>query len=126
MRLKDIDPILADIRARKEVLIKRMAEAKWTKTESSNKYLLWNAEYYWLRVLCDSLDDAPTITPKRGKWEEREEYDGDVCYSCSACGAEYILADGYDKIDGTPAENGYNFCPRCGADNREEKTDAES
>ena len=48
----------------------------------------------------------------RGKWETIEGWDGDDVYRCSECGEEYVL------IDGTPKENGYNFCPNCGADMR--------
>lgn len=47
--------------------------------------------------------DRPT-----GEWIEVEEYDG-ICYQCSNCKEEYIL------IDGTPKDNGYNYCPNCRA-----------
>lgn len=55
--------------------------------------------------------DFPTIEPPRmrGKWETIEGWDGDEVYRCSECGEEYVL------IDGTPKENGYHFCPNCGA-----------
>lgn len=58
--------------------------------------------------------DFPAIEPqrKRGKWETIEGWDGDEVYRCSECGEEYVL------IDGTPKENGYHFCPNCGADMR--------
>ncbi len=56
----------------------------------------------------------PTIEPQRmrGRWETIEGWDGDEVYRCSECGEEYVL------IDGTPKENGYHFCPNCGADMR--------
>ena len=47
--------------------------------------------------------------PKRGKWTEIEDYDGDFHYQCSVCGEEWYF------INGTPADNNANYCPRCGA-----------
>lgn len=47
--------------------------------------------------------------PKRGEWTEIEDYDGDFHYQCSVCGEEWYF------IDGTPADNNANYCPRCGA-----------
>lgn len=47
-----------------------------------------------------------------GAWETIEGWDGDEIYRCSACGEEFVL------IDGTPKDNGYHFCPNCGADMR--------
>lgn len=60
-----------------------------------------------------SCDCERTVTHEpqkmRGKWETIEGWDGDEVYRCSECGEEYVL------IDGTPKENGYHFCPNCGA-----------
>lgn len=44
-----------------------------------------------------------------GRWEEVDDGWGEWYYRCSACGCEWFLEDG------TPAENGMNYCPRCGA-----------
>ena len=58
------------------------------------------------------LDDAPTVENK-GEWlkiyPEHEDWN---IYECSHCGEEFNL------IEGTPYDNGYNFCPNCGADMR--------
>lgn len=54
----------------------------------------------------------------RGRWETIEGWDGDEVYRCSVCGEEYVL------IDGTPKDNGYHFCPHCGADMREEQDES--
>lgn len=46
---------------------------------------------------------------KTGKWIEHEDdWLGDF-YECSVCGEAFML------IDGTPADNLYNYCPNCGA-----------
>ena len=45
---------------------------------------------------------------KKGKWIEQEEYEC-VYYECSACGEPWTT------IDGTPQDNGMNYCPNCGA-----------
>ena len=51
---------------------------------------------------------------KKGRWIEQDDgWDG-VYYQCSECREPFIL------IDGTPADNQYNFCPNCGADLRQE------
>ena len=46
---------------------------------------------------------------KTGKWEEKVDYVGDTYYDCSVCGESWIT------IDGTPWQNGMNYCPHCGA-----------
>ena len=63
-------------------------------------------------------DDAPTIEPKRGEWEEKETFsvaDDDLIIErwqsarCSMC----------ERYHTTPYMyyfNDYNFCPYCGAD----------
>lgn len=45
----------------------------------------------------------------RGRWEEVEDCWGDCYYRCTVCGTEYYLDAG------TPAENGMDYCPCCGA-----------
>lgn len=46
---------------------------------------------------------------KAGKWIEKDGWDGDVYYDCSACGESWIT------IEGTPWDNDMNYCPHCGA-----------
>ena len=60
----------------------------------------------------DLLQHAPTIEPqrKKGKWIEQEDSWDGVYYECSACGEPWTT------IDGTPWDNGMNFCPHCGAE----------
>lgn len=57
------------------------------------------------------IEDLPSVTPqpKIGKWIEQEGFDGDTYYDCSECGESFCL------IDGTPADNLYNYCPNCGS-----------
>ena len=50
--------------------------------------------------------------PKKGEWIEHEDVSGDLYYDCSVCGESWVL------IDGTPKENGMDYCPHCGADMR--------
>lgn len=57
----------------------------------------------------EDLADIPAakVAPvRRGYWIEQCE---ESLYSCSACGTEWIT------IEGTPKENGMDFCPHCGA-----------
>lgn len=58
----------------------------------------------------NALRDMPSAQPERktGKWQETDDgWDG-VFYVCSECGCSWTL------IDGTPSDNGMNFCPHCG------------
>lgn len=49
---------------------------------------------------------------KKGHWIEKEDYNMDTYYDCSVCG------ESWTTIEGTPWENGMNYCPHCGADMR--------
>ena len=60
------------------------------------------------------LDSQPTIEPKRGEWIESTD-ESVKTYKCSCCGYWVVI------FTGTPKENGYNYCPGCGANMRGEK-----
>lgn len=45
---------------------------------------------------------------KTGRWIEKEDYNMDTYYDCSVCG------ESWTTIDGTPWQNGMNYCPHCG------------
>lgn len=62
----------------------------------------------------DAIDAAPTIDPEAlqpvAHWVCEEDYDGDpVVWTCSRCKDSSIM------YDGTPKDNGFKFCPYCGA-----------
>lgn len=45
---------------------------------------------------------------RHGRW--KEDYDGiDTIYECSVCGEPFVT------LEGTPADNLWNYCPNCGA-----------
>lgn len=46
---------------------------------------------------------------KHAEWVEDEDMYGDPIYRCSACSERFILEEG------TPTDNGYSYCPNCGA-----------
>lgn len=50
-----------------------------------------------------------TIEPKRGRWIRRPYDYHDNTYECSVCGEPWTF------MDGTPEDNGANYCPNCGA-----------
>ena len=58
--------------------------------------------YHTLSEAIEALQNQKT-----GKWVEHEEW-YDTYYECSSCGEEFSL------IEGTPKDNGYNYCPSCG------------
>ena len=62
---------------------------------------------------CELKDDALALLKeyeaKEGKWIEQIDYMGDIYYDCSICGESWMT------IEGTPWQNGMDYCPHCGA-----------
>ena len=68
-----------------------------------------------LAVVIQNIKDIPSadvVERKKGKWIEQEDGWGGYYYDCSVCN------ESWTTIDGTPWDNGMNFCPNCGADMR--------
>ena len=59
--------------------------------------------YHTLSEAIEALKEQKT-----GQWIENEDW-YDTYYECSSCGEAFSL------IVGTPKDNGYNYCPHCGA-----------
>lgn len=79
--------------------------------KAEHKYYYYLADEHYIRVR--DVEDAPTIEErKKGKWLCHDIREGHLIekYSCAVC----------DYYSGTKRTN---FCPNCGADMREEKTD---
>ena len=62
----------------------------------------------------DMVDDIANLKalkqePKTGHWIKKDGFDGDVYYDCSECG------ESWTTVEGTPWQNGMNYCPNCGA-----------
>ena len=57
----------------------------------------------------DMAIEALEQEPKTGHWIEEDMFDGDVAYRCSECNELFWIESG------TPKDNEYNFCPKCGA-----------
>ena len=62
----------------------------------------------------DMVSEAPTIDPETlrpvAHWVCEKNYDGDpVVWTCSRCKDSSIMSEG------TPKDNGFKFCPYCGA-----------
>jgi len=72
----------------------------------------------WLQnAIEDTVEETPTVDAERhGHWE----YLYDENYKCSECGDWWVF------IEGTPKDNGANFCPHCGARMDEEEDDGET
>jgi DNA-directed RNA polymerase subunit RPC12/RpoP len=77
--------------------------------------LLW--EYDQMRMMRMSIEECvDRLVPKGvtvqecAEWEEIEDdWNMETIYKCSACKEEFVT------IDGTPADNLWNYCPHCGA-----------
>lgn len=67
---------------------------------------------YW--ALMERIKALPSAERKKGKWIEMDDgWDGEY-FVCSECGCPWTL------IEGSPEDNGMNFCPNCGAEMRGE------
>ena len=65
-----------------------------------------------ISVAVDAIENFPAadVWPVvRGKWILHDEVYDMESWECSACAEEYCM------IEGTPMDNGYHFCPNCGA-----------
>ena len=73
----------------------------------------------------NSVDEAPTIDPESlrpvAHWDMEEDAVGDpIIWTCSNCKESIVM------YDGTPMENGYKYCPQCGAKMEAAQTDDDS
>ena len=82
---------------------------KYIKAADCEKYFYEHLDDVHIAGAMNAIDEMPAadVVPVRhGRWiEECEE----SMYSCSVCGTEWVT------IEGTPEENGMDFCPHCGA-----------
>lgn len=70
------------------------------------------------------IQAAPTIDPENPRpvahWDMEEDAVGDpIIWTCSNCKESIVM------YDGAPMENGYKYCPHCGA-RLEDGTEEES
>ena len=63
----------------------------------------------FLRTIDETIALLKEQEAKTGTWIEKTDYMGDTYYDCSVCG------ESWTTIDGTPWQNGMNYCPHCGA-----------
>lgn len=62
-----------------------------------------------VRCMINSCNTVDAVEVVHGLWIEQEDGWGDTYYDCSVCG------NSWTTIDGTPFQNGMNYCPNCGA-----------
>ena len=83
------------------------------KTEDGEVYVIHKCQplFEMNKTICKRIKALPSVTaePKTGHWIEKDGFDGDVYYDCSECG------ESWTTIEGTPWQNGMNYCPNCGA-----------
>lgn len=57
-----------------------------------------------------NIPAADVVEVRHGRWEHNDDgYGCEVLWWCSACKEKFVL------IEGTPRDNGYYYCPNCGA-----------
>lgn len=60
--------------------------------------------------MLELLPAADVVPVRRGVWNEYEDDFGEeMVYQCSVCKDEFVLTEG------SPKDNGYRYCPSCGA-----------
>lgn len=72
--------------------------------------------------IAQAIRELPSVNPqepKTGHWIEKDGFDGDVYYDCSECG------ESWTTIEGTPWQNGMDYCPNCGCRMVEPQTESE-
>lgn len=78
-----------------------------------------NEYVYDTNAVLDSIDAQPTVDAVEvvhAEWACVNESENVwMCTGKNGCGNEIIL------LEGTPNENGWHYCPNCGADMRERK-----
>ena len=69
-----------------------------------------NTEELHLNMFVTNLIAHGVTVQECAEWEEIEDdWNMETIYKCSACKEEFVT------IDGTPADNLWNYCPHCGA-----------
>lgn len=86
-----------------------MGVDEMTREEAIQKYIMPALQNTWNDKVCKEVIQA--MEPKQGEWivESVDMYDDDVAYRCSVCDELFCT------IEGTPADNLFNYCPNCGA-----------
>lgn len=77
---------------------------------------LWE-KYEDGQIAKDVINDikpADVVPVTHAQWIDHTEEADAGYWECSSCGKPWLL------IEGTPAENEMNYCPRCGAKMEEE------
>lgn len=98
---------LSDVKRKVNYILKRNGSSPQTQRDIKDAL---NNLPYTLEAEIESTLEAADVQPvKRGQWEEIEDFDGDTHFGCTACGAEFYLEAG------TPEDNEYYYCPKCGA-----------
>lgn len=90
---------------RRESLEKAIMECKrhTVNIDGADTVVLLEVDVMW------EIRHAPEADRPTGEWIEIDDYAGGIHYQCDKCKEEFIL------MYGTPKENGYNYCPACGA-----------
>lgn len=100
---------MADLIDRKELLNSRpeYLNPQMEDEIASARHQGWNDcnSYYYNLII-----KQPTVdTERHAHWEQSSCFDEENgVFQCSKCKEEFVL------INGTPKENGYEYCPHCG------------
>lgn len=105
---------LTDLMERKEATLEAEKCSAHLEDSDGKRYIVFKLNHVFTDItdIRIRLDQYGLKETKHGEWSLNiDDWFGD-CYKCSACGEEFILNEG------NPKDNGYNYCPNCGADMR--------
>ena len=91
---------------REKVISELDTQIRWIEDIDAHKFPGWCGATMAMRYAMMLLKEQEA---KTGKWIEQEDYNLDTYYDCSMCG------NSWSTVEGTPWENGMNYCPHCGA-----------
>ena len=78
--------------------------------DANNPVWKWFPNNMAMMQLADYLiSNGVTVQECAESEEIEDDWNMETIYKCSACKEEFVT------IDGTPAENLWNYCPHCGA-----------
>lgn len=100
---------MSDLIRREETLI-RIRECYPSPPIFERNRKAWLKDYEGYIRAYEIIKAIPTAEPKVGKWIKKDGmWCDDPTFRCSVCGEEYEL------LEGTPIDNGMNYCPNCGS-----------
>lgn len=93
------------------------ADLFWNRIAENMFFSAREKEKIRVAIETEPGEDVESVVHAHWILDESETGEGSNTYKCSACDTIQII------IEGTPKENGWKYCPSCGAEMDEEDKD---